>query len=635
VNTKGTSNSSTAVSGQSGWRHARSSKSTARVSAAGFLPAALLAAAALVGCGGDGGGGGVPPRFTIAGTATGLNGTLVLRNNGANDLSVSANGTFAFSATVTSGGVYGVTVHTQPSYPAQDCVVTNGSGTANANVTNVSVACRALPSPALLADAGVSSATLSWIAPGEAASFNVYVSSAPECDARNSTTCPDGALFANVSSPHTVAELRNAPAYYFQLETVYANGSRGFSNEVSAQLEFNEEIHNAPVLNSAGTAATFSAAGSVDLNNPFHLPIGSNGRTCESCHLPHAGWSIRPVDVELLFLLTRGADPMFSAVDADRPAPDLSSPQARYDAFSMLRRGLFRRGGNVPATAEYEIVAFDDPLGAGASLTAFRFFRRPPATANFHIAKNIGWHDQFTAGSGNVPAGLAALANAVTVGALGGPAPDASTVEQIVSHQMSLSFAQVSVFGVGSLESCGAQGGPQHLSQQSPVEGRFNLFDAWINLVPGSCTTEAADRKRAQIARGQEIFNSENANGRSCNRCHNAQNNGSHVEGRLFDVGASRPQFRKPGMPLYTVRNKATQEERQTTDPGTALRTGLWADMDRFKTTSLRGAAARPPYFHNGIAPTLRDVVLHYEAVLGFVYTPEERDDLVAFLEAL
>jgi cytochrome c peroxidase len=167
------------------------------------------------------------------------------------------------------------------------------------------------------------------------------------------------------------------------------------------------------------------------------------------------------------------------------------------------------------------------------------------------------------------------------------------------------------------------------------VSGRFDLFDSWIGLAPGSCTTKAADRKRAQIARGQEVFNSPNAGGASCRSCHDAANNGSNVNGTLFDIGASRPEFREPGMPLYTLRNKTTLETRQTTDPGRALRSGRWADVDRFKTPSLRGLAARPPYFHNGIAATLKDVVVHYEVALGFVYTANQRADLVAFLEAL
>lgn len=389
-----------------------------------------------------------------------------------------------------------------------------------------------------------------------------------------------------------------------------------------------------PFLNPAGTAATYSTAGFVDLENPFHVPQGTNGRSCESCHLVQAGWSIRPIDVELKFLLTAGRDPIFNPLDANRPQPDETSLKAKYVSYSMLRKGLFRRNGTVPGNSEYEILAFDDPLGAGASLTRFEFFRRPLATANFHIAKNIGWHDQNTNGSGNVHAGLIAQAAGNITGSQQGPPAAPETLESIASYEEGLAFAQQFVFGVGALDSCGARGGPENLSWQPSARGRFDLFDAWIDLVPGSCTTRAADRRRAQIARGQELFNNPNPGGR-CGFCHNAQNNGSNVDGRLFDVGASRAQFRKPGMPLYKLRNKNTGEERMTTDPGRAVRSGAWADLDMFKTPSLRGVSARAPYFHNGIAPTLKDVVIHYEVALGFVFTRQEREDLVAFLEAL
>jgi cytochrome c peroxidase len=395
--------------------------------------------------------------------------------------------------------------------------------------------------------------------------------------------------------------------------------------------------NNFPFLNPAGTAATFSTAGFVDLNNLFHVPQGSNGRSCGSCHLVQAGWSIRPIDVEILFFLSNGTDPIFNRLDANSPAADLTTAAARYASFSMLRKGLFKRGGAVPANAEYAVVAVDDPLGAGGSATRFEAFRRPLATANFHIAKNIGWHDQNTNGSDDLHAGLAnQIVGNISGAQEGAPAtpPTPETIQTIAAYEEGLRFAQQSIFDVGLLTSCGAQGGPENLSAQPPVNGRFNLFDAWIGLVPGSCTSKSADRKRAQIARGQELFNGTNAGG-SCRGCHSAQNNGSNVNGRLFDVGASRAQFRKPGMPLYTLRNLATQLERQTTDPGRAIRSGRWDDIDRFKVPSLRGVASRAPYFHNGIAPTLKDVVRHYEAALGFVFTEPERDDLVAFLEAL
>ena len=81
--------------------------------------------------------------FTIGGTVTGLTGSgLVLRNNGGNDLAVSASGAFTFTTPVASGAAYAVTVQTQPGAPAQTCTVTNGARTVGAaNVTNVAIAC--------------------------------------------------------------------------------------------------------------------------------------------------------------------------------------------------------------------------------------------------------------------------------------------------------------------------------------------------------------------------------------------------------------------------------------------------------------------------------------------------------------
>lgn len=82
-----------------------------------------------------------PTTYTIGGMVTGLSGTVVLQNNGGNNLAVSATGSFKFTTAVASGSTYNVTVQTQPSN--QTCTVTNGSGTASANVTNVQVSCGA------------------------------------------------------------------------------------------------------------------------------------------------------------------------------------------------------------------------------------------------------------------------------------------------------------------------------------------------------------------------------------------------------------------------------------------------------------------------------------------------------------
>ena len=81
--------------------------------------------------------------YTIGGTVSSLSGSgLVLQDNGSNNLAVASGASsFNFSTPISAGGSYNVTVLTQPSNPAQTCVVTNGSGTANAKVTNVQVAC--------------------------------------------------------------------------------------------------------------------------------------------------------------------------------------------------------------------------------------------------------------------------------------------------------------------------------------------------------------------------------------------------------------------------------------------------------------------------------------------------------------
>ncbi len=108
----------------------------------------LLTAAGLLwaaGCGGNSGGETAPPpptTYTIGGSVSGLSGTgLVLQDNGGDSLSITSNGSFTFSTAINSGGAYKVTVLTQPSGPAQNCVVTSGGGTASANVTSVQVAC--------------------------------------------------------------------------------------------------------------------------------------------------------------------------------------------------------------------------------------------------------------------------------------------------------------------------------------------------------------------------------------------------------------------------------------------------------------------------------------------------------------
>jgi hypothetical protein len=87
-----------------------------------------------------------PTEFMVNVSVTGLTGSgLVLQNNGGNDLTIASDGVFAFSASVSTGSPYNVTVQTQPT--GQTCSVTDGAGTvASANVT-VAVSCVNDPPP--------------------------------------------------------------------------------------------------------------------------------------------------------------------------------------------------------------------------------------------------------------------------------------------------------------------------------------------------------------------------------------------------------------------------------------------------------------------------------------------------------
>jgi len=73
----------------------------------------------------------------------------------------------------------------------------------------------------------------------------------------------------------------------------------------------------------------------------------------------------------------------------------------------------------------------------------------------------------------------------------------------------------------------------------------------------------------------------------------------------------------------------------EVTDPGLSLITGKCADIGKLKGPILRGLAARAPYFHNGAAATLADVVEFYNQRFDIGFTDQQKADLVAFLSSL
>jgi cytochrome c peroxidase len=434
--------------------------------------------------------------------------------------------------------------------------------------------------------------------------------------------------------------------------------------------------------NSSGFAATYSTAGFIDRSNPFFSSLGTNGRTCASCHQQSEGWTVTPAGVRARFNASAGLDPIFRLNDgADSPLADVSTVSARFAAYSnLLNKGLIRVGIGIPTNAEFELTQVDDPFGY-ASAQELSLFRRPLPTTNLNFLSTVMWDGRETfkdaastdciAGTMNCFASLhfdlSDQSNAATVGhAQGTQALTQQQRDAIVQFETGLFTAQLFDFRAGWLNTQGAAGGPLNVVTQlfyfgindtlvgdyrthAPFTSTvFNLYDAWAKPMREHEDTSDA---RAAIARGQALFNTKPINitrvkginddlniatlNGTCTTCHNSPNAGNHSTPMPLDIGLTDASRRTANLPLYTLRNIATSEVVQTTDPGRALITGKWKDIGRFKGPILRALATRAPYFHNGSAKDLNEVVDFYNQRFGIGFTQGEVTDLVAFLKAL
>ncbi|HTH24308.1 MAG TPA: hypothetical protein VL919_04320 [Vicinamibacterales bacterium] len=419
--------------------------------------------------------------------------------------------------------------------------------------------------------------------------------------------------------------------------------------------------------NPSGQGQTFTQ-GILNPQNPFFESRG-NGRACVSCHQASEGWSITPAGVQDRFADSDGLDPIFRTIDGSNcEHADVSTREARQAAFSLLlTRGLIRIGIDVPDGAEFVIESVDDPYRCGGSLDSASMYRRPLPSTNLRFLSAIMWDGRESPGNLSIRDGLLQQANDATRGhAEADEGLSAADREQIVDFELGLHTAQGSDSLARELNTESAKGGPVHLSRESffigindplgqnPTGAAFNpraftLFDAWALLPQSSHSPQAA--ARAAVARGQEIFNTHDVNitgvsglndelqvasiPGTCTTCHDSPNVGNHSVKAPLNIGLTDAELRTADMPLYTLRNLHTGEVMRTTDPGRAMVTGKWKDIGRFKGPILRGLAARAPYFHNGFAATLLDVVNFYDTRFNMGLTAAEKADLVAFLQAL
>ena len=396
----------------------------------------------------------------------------------------------------------------------------------------------------------------------------------------------------------------------------------------------------------SGTLKTYSP-GKVDLSGPFFSKLGTNNRTCAICHDGGDGFSVTPVHLQQRFQNGGGTDPIFLPVDgANCPSADVSTVDARTAAYSLLlNKGLIRMSLPVPASAEFSIVSINDPY-ACPETTASQpaLYRRPLPSTNVKFFNGIMW-------DGREPDLKSQATNATLLHAQAANAPTDAQLQQIVNLETALFTAQSVDTAAGDLTSQGANGGPLFLSTQPFSAGinsgssfdpnAFTLYGNWANATGTNGPAQQA------VARGEVLFNTRpmlisavpgfnDVQGQTqvmgtCTTCHNAPNVGSDSVFAMMNIGTTSPSA---ALPSYLVRC-ADGTQLTTTDLGRAMVTGKCADIGRFKVPSMRGLPARAPYFHNGSAATLLDVVNFYDQRFNMLLSDDEKADLVAFMSTL
>lgn len=355
--------------------------------------------------------------------------------------------------------------------------------------------------------------------------------------------------------------------------------------------------------NPGGASETYGTnAGGIDLTGPFFQSLGTNGRSCGTCHQPSDGMSVAAANVEQRFSLTQGQDPIFRTVDGSNcnHSIDVTTLAGRYAAYSLLRtRGLIRIAIAVPANADYYVQSVNNPYGCNES-DVISMYRRPLPATNLRFLSAVmfdGRESSPITGTtkilfSNYPASLQSDLAHQSLDATKGHAegdgsrPTPAEQQQIVDFEMALSTAQIVDNYAGRLDAHGATGGPVPLTTQpffisinssvhplvklleqpgglvTPGDGQFtpaifNPFDAWASM--------PAPSPRAAVARGQAIFNSKPINitgvaginddlsagglvaggipslQGTCGTCHDTPNVGNHSFPTPLNIGTGDP----------------------------------------------------------------------------------------------
>ena len=256
---------------------------------------------------------------------------------------------------------------------------------------------------------------------------------------------------------------------------------------------------------------------------------------------------------------------------------------------------------------------------------------------------------------------------------------DAAQLARIEAFELQLYGAQAWSNGAGNLNE---EGGPSGIGPQAMARGSdgvlgnnttrfvFPMEDKWADLPEGNTAEEAARNAfRESVQRGHDVFfyrtfwikdathintvGLGNPIKRTCATCHGMHMTAMDTANGWMDLGTTNHPWaleppespwaqELPEMPLFKISCRADLPPHPflgrtiyTQDPGRALISGKCEDVGAIVIQQFRGLSARAPYFVNGSAANLREVVDFYDRRFNIRYTEQEKADLVNFLSVL
>jgi cytochrome c peroxidase len=339
---------------------------------------------------------------------------------------------------------------------------------------------------------------------------------------------------------------------------------------------------------------------STGSTNGFFANLGTNGRTCGTCHVEVDAWTFTPRHAQSL----ASNDPLFTPNDGS-DCPPTSSSQGPNSALSLevLNYGLIRIELGIPTTTNFTLASATNPKGCaippGSSGVGGQLFlfRRPLPSTNLIFDSAIMWDGRETLQKLTTAAGFQSLApllfdladqaNSATTGhAQGASIAGTPAQADIVAFETNLYTSQLLLFQPGQglfalLTADGANGGPDYLEDtvapaffigvNDPLKpgftnANFNLFAAWEPTTPQYASLQPSEQA---IGRGEAIFNNttfvihdvpglnsvpsdplynpsdplagQDING-GCAICHNSPNVGNHSTSLPINIGVTMAQ---------------------------------------------------------------------------------------------